>query len=98
MALTGRSGVPVVKARISKLFQPNTRSAGVSSGSPQSRSMRGPLPPPSTSTPSSTWRTDGGSGGRHSGTRIVPRASVMQASACARMIPGLASRPPQLPE
>ena len=39
MALTGRSGVPVVKASTSKLFQPNTRSAGVSSGSPQSRSI-----------------------------------------------------------
>ena len=36
MALTGRSGVPVVKASTSKLFQPNTRSADVSSGSPQS--------------------------------------------------------------
>ena len=42
MALTGRSGVPVVKASTSKLFQPNTRSAGVSPGSPQSRSIVGP--------------------------------------------------------
>src|SRR5258706_14751447 len=71
MALTGRSGVPVVKASTSKLFQPKTRSAGVSSASPQSRSIVGPFPPPSTSTPASTRRTAAGSGGRHSGTRIV---------------------------
>src|SRR5262249_51134800 len=45
MALTGRSGVPVVKASTSKLFQAKTRSAGVSSASPQSRSTVGPFPP-----------------------------------------------------
>src|SRR5262249_29296629 len=58
MALTGRSGVPVVKASTSKLFQAKTRSAGVRSASPQSRSMVGPFPPPSTSTPASRRRTD----------------------------------------
>ena len=36
--------------------------------------------------------------GRHSGTLIWPRSSVMVASACAMTMPGLASRPPQLPE
>ena len=56
------------------------------------------IPPPSTSTPCSTRRTDCGSGGRHSGTLIVPRASVMQAIACASTMPGLARSPPQLPE
>src|SRR5262249_45164684 len=98
IALTGWSGVPVVKASTSKLFQPKTRSAGVSSASPQSRSIVGQFPPPSTSTPASRRRTDAGSGGRHSRTWIVPRVSVMQASACARTMPGLARRPPQLPE
>jgi hypothetical protein len=96
--LTGWSGVPVVKASTSKLFHPKTRSAGERSASPQSRSIAGPFPLPSTSTSARTRRTDAGSGGRHSGTRMLPRASVMQASACARMMPGLASRPPQLPE
>ena len=71
MAFTGRSGVPVVKARTSKLFQANTRSAGVRPGSPQSRSIAGPSLPPSTSTPASSARTDGDSGGRHSGTLIA---------------------------
>src|SRR5262249_13880988 len=68
MALTGRSGVPVAKANTSKLFQAKTRSAGVRSASPQSRSMVGPLPPPATSTPASKRRTDAG-GGRRAAVR-----------------------------
>src|SRR5262249_31712486 len=75
MALTGRSGVPVVKANTSKLFQAKTRSAGVRSASPQSRSMVGPLPPPSTSTPASKRRTDAGRGRRRPPFRHLDRAA-----------------------
>ena len=37
-------------------------------------------------------------GGNRAGTRIRPLTSITVASAEARMIPGLASSPPQLPE
>jgi len=43
IALTGRSGLPVRNASTSSVFHPNTRSAGVMCGSPQSR--RSPVRP-----------------------------------------------------
>src|SRR3546814_3546204 len=47
----------------------------------------------------SASRTEFGIGpGSQSLIRIRPLAVVSVASACARMMPGLASRPPQLPE
>ena len=55
--------------------------------------------PPSMTRSASAARTDGVSvSGRHSGTRIAPRASVIEAMACASTIAGLRSSPPQLPE
>ena len=99
MAFTGRSGLPVLKASTSKLFQPNTRSTGVSDFSPQSSLISGAPSPASTTASASAARTELVSVvGRHSGTLIWPRASVMVASAWAMMMPGLASSPPQLPE
>ena len=86
-------------ARIEKLDQPKTRSAGVNPDSPQSTSISGAPSPPPGSQSLSASRTDTGiSVGRHSGTRIAPRRSVMVAIACARMMPGSAISPPQLPE
>ena len=95
--IDGLSGVPVVKASTSNQFQPNTRSAGETRARP-SRDRFAVDPAAIDFEALKMRRTDAVSGGRHSGTQIVPRASVMQASAWARMIPGLANRPPQLPE
>jgi hypothetical protein len=65
MALTGRSGLPVLKASTSKEFQPYTRSIGVSDFSHHSSLIRG--------APSSTPTSSVGKGGRHrSGERLGP--------------------------
>ena len=54
---------------------------------------------PPSAEPLCASRTEGVSeSGRHSATRISPLGPVIEASACARMVPGLASSPPQLPE
>ena len=88
-----------MKASTSKLFQANTRSAGVRPGSPQSGSTAGPLAAAVDLDALERARTETGiSGGRHSGTLIAPRASVMQASACASTMPAFEISPPQLPE
>src|ERR1700693_4802348 len=98
MALTGCSGLPVRNASTSSAFQPKTRSAGVSAGSPQPASIEGPPGSPG-SISASARRTELGIGGGRSATiRINPRASTMDARALARIVPGLASSPPQLPE
>src|SRR5262249_6881115 len=93
MALTGRSGVRVVKASTSKLFQPKTRSAGVSSPSPQSRSIVGPFPPPSTSTPASARRTDAGSGGGPFRPRVGPPATGVEGQALGGVEGGVGEKP-----
>src|SRR5262249_59984344 len=99
IALTGFSGLPVVKASTSKLHQPNTFSLGVRPGSPQSGSISGASSPPSTVQSASAMRTEFGiCAGFHSGILIAPFSLVSETSACARMTPGLASSPPQLPE
>ena len=98
-ALAGLSGLPVLKASTSKEFQAKTFSAALRPGSPQSGSISGAFSPPSISSPATAWRTELGiAGGRHSGMRISPLALVRLAMAWARMMPGLASKPPQLPE
>ena len=58
MAFTGFSGLPEVKARISKLFHAITRSIGVRLSSPQFGSISGASSPPSTSTPASAMRME----------------------------------------
>jgi hypothetical protein len=94
----GCSGLPVLKASTSSVLKPNTRSAGVSpvrpsrGRSPARRARR-------VRCRASARRTLSGIGaGRRPGTRIAPRASTSEAIACARIVPGLASSPPQLPE
>ena len=85
-------------ASTSSAFQPNTRSAGERPGSPQSASIVGPSGSPG-SIDASARRTDSGIGaGRSAGTRIRPRQSTSVAIALARIVPGLARSPPQLPE
>ncbi len=99
MALTGMAGLPTFMASTAKLVQPNTRSAGVRPGSPQSASISGPsLPPPGSQSANARFTESGIGAGRHSGTRMAPRASVMVAMACAKRMPGSAMSPPQLPE
>ena len=99
MALTGFSGLPVLNAKTSKELQPNTRSAGLRPGCPQSASMLGPLLPPSTLQSASTRRTaSGNAAGFHSGTLISPRSETTQLMACANWMPGFEMSPPQLPE
>ena len=61
IAFTGRSGLPVRNASTSSVFQPNTRSAGDSPGSPQSASIAGPSGSPG-SIVASARRTDSGIG------------------------------------
>src|SRR6478672_11346469 len=86
MALTGRSGLPVLNARTSNEFQPKTRSIGVRLFSPQSSWIFGAPSPASIETSASAARTELVSVlGRHSGTLICPRSSVMAASAIAEL-------------
>ena len=99
MALTGVSGFPAARDRTSSVFQPVSRSAGVSPGSPQSWSISGSPGPPPTPIVLSAARTAGGmGGGRRPGTRIRPRESTRQLTALASTVAGLRSTPPQLPE
>src|SRR5258708_39293579 len=86
IALTGFSGLPVVKASTSKLHQPNTFSLGVRPGSPQSGSISGASSPPSPSTPTGqsakATRTEFGIWlGFHSLILIAPLSLVIEASA-----------------
>ena len=97
MALTGASGTPATMASTAKLFQPQTLSAMVRLSSPQSGSSAKPAS--TGGSPASTSRMRGVRlVGRHSGTRIWPRASVIVASAWTRMIAGSARSPPKFPE
>src|SRR6266851_4645880 len=99
IALTGFSGLPVAKASTSKLHQPNTFSLGLSPGSPQSGSIAGDPSLPSIGQSASATRTEFGRWlGTHSRTWIAPFGVVIVANAWARMTPGLAKSPPQLPE
>ena len=99
MAFTGKSGLPVRMASTSSAFQASTRSIGVWSGSPQSASTAGSPDPPPTCSPASAARTLAGiGGGRRPSTRMRPRPSTRLAIAEASTVPGLRSRPPQLPE
>src|ERR1700730_5297390 len=99
IALTGFSGLPVVKASTSKLHQPNTFSLGLRPGSPQSGSISGASSPPSTVQSAKAMRTELGIWlGFHSLILIAPLSVVIEASACAMITPGLASSPPQFPE
>ncbi len=98
IALTGCSGLPVTNASTSSVFHANTRSAGVRPGSPHRRRSRG-RPARRDRCRRARARTAAGiGGGRSASTRMRPRASTIDAIACARIVPGLASRPPQLPE
>ena len=63
------AGLPVTNASTSKLFQPNTRSAGVRPGSPQSVDL-GPVAPPSTRVGERCSHRRRRLRGRHSGTRM----------------------------
>src|SRR3984893_15279868 len=99
IALTGFSGLPVVKASTSKLHQPKTFSLGLRPGSPQSGSISGAPSPPSTVQSARATRTElGRFFGTHSRTLIAPVGLVIVDSECARITPGLESKPPQLPE
>src|SRR5262249_25840844 len=63
IALTGVSGVPVEKARTSKLHQPNTFSAADRTGSPQPESISGGSSPPSIARSGGATRAEMGDGG-----------------------------------
>ena len=98
-ALSGPSGSPVLKASTSRVFQAKTRSAAVSPGSPQSASIVGAVGSVPTVMSASAARTLSGiAGGRRASRRILPRPSTRVAMALASTVPGLRSRPPQLPE
>ena len=98
IAFTGCSGFPVLKARTSSVFQPNTRSAGVSPGSPQSASIAGPPVSPGAMSASARATDAGMGGGRSAETRMRPRRSTSAAIALASTVPAFARSPPQLPE
>jgi hypothetical protein len=91
IALTGLSGLPVEKASTSKLHQPNTFSAADRPGSPQPGSISGASSPPSIAMSASAARTELGiGGGSHSRSLMAPVGEVIVASACARIMPGVA--------
>ena len=99
IAFTGDAGLPVSNARTSSEHQPNTRSAGVSPGSPHQALISGPSSSLSSTQSPKAWRTELGiCDGLSSGTRICPVGPTRQPIACASWIAGLASAPPQLPE
>jgi hypothetical protein len=58
IAFTGFCGLPVTNASTSRVFQANTRSAGVSPGSPHAVSICGPPGSPGTMSASAA-RTEG---------------------------------------
>ena len=77
----------------------DTFSAADRPGSPQLGSISGASSPPSIVMSASAARTELGiGGGSHSRSLMAPVGEVIVASACARMMPGLLSSPPQLPE
>ena len=98
-ALTGRSGLPVLMARTSKVFQANTFSDSVNPRSPHQVLISGPSGPGSTTTSAKARRTESGMlSGNMSRASTWPLASMMEAIAWHNTTPGLASKPPQLPE
>lgn len=90
-----RSRTPAPRARSSRTPAPRASSPA----RPTSRSISGSSGPPPTRISASAARTEAGnSTGRSPSTNMRPRASTRLAMALARIVPGLASSPPQLPE
>ena len=100
IALTGVSGLPVLKASTSNEHQPNTRSAGDRPGSPHHgsicRSVGAAVDFAVGQRAAHRRRQLAAAPTRES--RIWPVGDTMLAIACASWMPGLEISPPQLPE
>ena len=95
IALTGVSGLPVLKASTSKVHQPNTCSAGDRPGSPHHGSIAGPSAPPSTSQSASARRTESRQFARHplGHADLAGRRRRCVAIACASCDAGVGEQP-----